>query len=95
MANKQTNELVTLSGIENSDLLLVYDSDEVGVERLKKVEYSNFKDELLKEDHMQYICDPDEVDQGVAGSGNSLKDLIDDIGTSKSATIYLCTLNVV
>jgi len=45
---------------------------------------------LVASDHMlQYVCDPSEADQGVAGNGNSLKDLIDDIGTSKQATIYL------
>jgi hypothetical protein len=38
-----------------------------------------------------YFVDPDETDQGVAGSlrGRSLKDLVDEIGTSRSATIVL------
>ena len=34
-----------------------------------------------------YYCNAAETDQGAAGDGNSLKDLIDSIGTSKKATI--------
>lgn len=34
-----------------------------------------------------YPVDSSETDQGVAGSGRSVKDFVDDIGTSKSATI--------
>lgn len=43
---------------------------------------------LVAMDHMmQYVCDPDESDQGASGNGYSLKDFIDSIGTSKIATI--------
>jgi len=36
-----------------------------------------------------YRCDASEADQGAAGGGNTLKDLITSIGTSKQATIKL------
>ena len=35
-----------------------------------------------------YLVDKDEADQGAAGSGDSLKDLVDAIGSTKTATIY-------
>lgn len=36
-----------------------------------------------------YRADPNEADQGAAGSGNSIKDLVDAIGVVKQATIFL------
>jgi len=35
-----------------------------------------------------YRVDPDEADQGAAGDGNSVKDLVDAIGGTKTATIF-------
>jgi len=42
MANKQINELSELTEVEESDLLVVYDVDEGGSEKTKKILKSNF-----------------------------------------------------
>uniref|UniRef100_A0A6M3XS05 Putative pectate lyase n=1 Tax=viral metagenome TaxID=1070528 RepID=A0A6M3XS05_9ZZZZ len=40
-----------------------------------------------------YIADPSETDQGAVGSGGSIKDLLNSIGTTKRATIVLPQLS--
>lgn len=40
-------------------------------------------------DIITYVSDANEVDQGSSGDGGSIKDLIDSIGTSATATIFL------
>jgi hypothetical protein len=53
MANKQANQLTTISGsISNNDLVILFDSSEEGPEKLKKIEYSVFKSGVIstKED---------------------------------------------
>ena len=42
MANKQINELAELTAVEETDLLVVYDVDEAGLEKTKKILKSNF-----------------------------------------------------
>ena len=42
MANKQINELTEITSIEETDLLVVYDVDEGGSEKTKKILKSNF-----------------------------------------------------
>ena len=37
---------------------------------------------------MGYMVDSSESDQGAEGSGRSLKDIVDTIGTAKTATIF-------
>jgi hypothetical protein len=47
MANKQANELATISGVANNDIVLVFDTSETGDEKLKKQNFSDFKDTVL------------------------------------------------
>jgi len=51
MANKTANQLNTISGVNNSDLILVYDNDEGSVEKLKSITYSDFKNDLADDEH--------------------------------------------
>ena len=37
MANKQINELTEITSVDESDLLVVYDVDEAGTEKTKKI----------------------------------------------------------
>ena len=41
MANKQINELTELTTASGTDYLLVYDNDEAGLEKSKKIELYN------------------------------------------------------
>jgi hypothetical protein len=47
MANKTVSQLATLSGIATDDLIPVYDASELGIEKLKKVPYSDLKSETI------------------------------------------------
>lgn len=42
MADKQINELTEITSVDESDLLVVYDVDEAGTEKTKKILKSNF-----------------------------------------------------
>ena len=65
MANKQINELTEITSIEESDLLVVYDVDEVGTEKTKKILKSNFLP------YAEGVFIPEVADASVGGNTGS------------------------
>jgi len=52
MSNKTVDQLSTISGVNNSDLIIIYDNDEGTEEKLKSITYSDFKDDLADDEHV-------------------------------------------
>lgn len=69
-------ELVELTNPSSADVAPIVDVT-TGITR--KVRYSTIS--------MAYVVDFSEADQGLAGNGNSVKDIVDAIGATKSATL--------
>ena len=89
MANKTVAELATISGLEDTQLIPVYDPDESGEEKLKHVAYLTLKTDTENHEHLQYLEGAGEVVLPQTGGGVLTDYRINELQDSSSYTLPL------